>query len=112
MDAPPVALVSLLTTDRRLIYRPVQHLTSCQSGTWKSGNSTWRVGATFQVWPGKTQTLGRFKLCVITYRIDGKELAITQVVPTDAPDSDGNMNWSAYNGTQYSPYYMGIHCFI
>lgn len=84
----------------------------CQSGTWKSGNSTWRVGATFQVWPGKTQTLGRFKLCVITYRIDGKELAITQVVPTDAPDSDGNMNWSAYNGTQYSPYYMGIHCFI
>lgn len=36
MDAPPVALVSLLTTDRRLIYRPVQHLTSCQSGTWKN----------------------------------------------------------------------------
>ena len=34
MDAPPVALVSLLTTDRRLIYRPVQHLTSCQSGAW------------------------------------------------------------------------------
>lgn len=35
MDAPPVALVSLLTTDRRLIYRPVHHLTSiCQSGAW------------------------------------------------------------------------------
>lgn len=39
MDAPPVALVSLLTTDRRLIYRPVQHLTSCQSGVWRSGDS-------------------------------------------------------------------------
>ena len=38
MDAPPVALVSLLTTDRRLIYRPVQHLTSCQSGVWKSSS--------------------------------------------------------------------------
>ncbi len=37
MDAPPVALVSLLTTDRRLIYRPVQHLTSCQSGVWRAG---------------------------------------------------------------------------
>lgn len=51
MDAPPVALVSLLTTDRRLIYRPVQHLTSCQSGVWAgAGNKaierlTWSISS-------------------------------------------------------------------
>ncbi|EDQ2394138.1 hypothetical protein RU50_005233 [Salmonella enterica subsp. enterica] len=56
--------------------------------------------------------MGRFKLCINTYRIDGREMALTQLIPTDAPDADGNMNWRAYNGTQYSAYYMGIHCFI
>ncbi len=39
-------------------------------------------------------------------------MALTQLIPTDAPDADGNMNWQAYNGTQYRSYYMGIHCFI
>lgn len=86
---------------------------SCQSGLWRNaGKASWRVGGTFTVWPGQTQTLGRFKLCINTYRIDGREMALTQLVPTDAPDADGNMNWQAYNGTQYPAYYMGIHCFI
>ncbi|EGS2621998.1 hypothetical protein I8K75_000312 [Salmonella enterica] len=88
-------------------------LPQCQSGRWqKAGKTNWRVGGTFTVWPGQTQTLGRFKLCINTYRIDGREMALTQLVPTDAPDADGNMNWLAYNGTQYPAYYMGIHCFI
>ncbi|EBH2659091.1 shufflon system plasmid conjugative transfer pilus tip adhesin PilV [Salmonella enterica] len=86
---------------------------SCQSGRWKNqGKITWKVGGTFTVWPGQTQDLGRFKLCINTYRIDGREMALTQLIPTDAPDADGNMNWRAYNGTQYYAYYMGIHCFI
>lgn len=61
MDAPPVALVSLLTTDRRLIYRPVQHLTSCQSGVWSGGakiNSSacqWVSSPDAWVNPGKRQ---------------------------------------------------------
>ncbi|EAO8766696.1 hypothetical protein CBH39_004013 [Salmonella enterica subsp. enterica serovar 4,[5],12:b:-] len=70
---------------------------------------TWKVGGTFTVWPGQTQDLGRFKLCINTYRIDGREMALTQLIPTDSPDADGNMNWRAYNGYAY---YMGIHCFI
>ncbi|EBR9315765.1 TPA: shufflon system plasmid conjugative transfer pilus tip adhesin PilV, partial [Salmonella enterica subsp. enterica serovar Muenchen] len=79
---------------------------------WENvGKTTWKVGGTFTVWPGQTQDLGRFKLCINTYRIDGREMALTQLIPTDAPDADGNMNWRAYNGTQYSAYYMGIHCF-
>ncbi|ECG8596051.1 shufflon system plasmid conjugative transfer pilus tip adhesin PilV [Salmonella enterica subsp. salamae] len=86
---------------------------SCQSGLWKNqGKMTWKVGGTFTVWPGQTQDLGRFKLCINTYRIDGREMALTQLIPTDSPDADGNMNWRAYNGTQYYAYYMGIHCFI
>ncbi|EHI5301718.1 shufflon system plasmid conjugative transfer pilus tip adhesin PilV [Salmonella enterica] len=86
---------------------------SCKSGRWQNvGKTTWKVGGTFTVWPGQTQDLGRFKLCINTYRIDGREMALTQLIPTDAPDADGNMNWRAYNGTQYSAYYMGIHCFI
>ncbi|EBG1930747.1 shufflon system plasmid conjugative transfer pilus tip adhesin PilV [Salmonella enterica] len=86
---------------------------TCQYGRWQSpGKTTWKVGGTFTVWPGQTQDLGRFKLCINTYRIDGREMALTQLIPTDAPDADGNMNWRAYNGTQYSAYYMGIHCFI
>ncbi|HFG7806543.1 TPA: shufflon system plasmid conjugative transfer pilus tip adhesin PilV [Salmonella enterica subsp. enterica serovar Java] len=86
---------------------------SCQYGRWKNqGKMTWKVGGTFTVWPGQTQDLGRFKLCINTYRIDGREMALTQLIPTDSPDADGNMNWRAYNGTQYYAYYMGIHCFI
>ncbi|EAA8947187.1 shufflon system plasmid conjugative transfer pilus tip adhesin PilV [Salmonella enterica] len=85
----------------------------CQSGRWKNAEkTTWKVGGTFTVWPGQTQDLGRFKLCINTYRIDGREMALTQLIPTDSPDADGNMNWRAYNGTQYYAYYMGIHCFI
>ncbi|EBX2707291.1 Shufflon protein B [Salmonella enterica subsp. enterica serovar Bredeney] len=86
---------------------------SCQSGRWKNqGKMTWKVGGSFTVWPGQTQDLGRFKLCINTYRVDGREMALTQLIPTDTPDADGNMNWRAYNGTQYYAYYMGIHCFI
>ncbi|EIK1335784.1 shufflon system plasmid conjugative transfer pilus tip adhesin PilV [Salmonella enterica] len=85
---------------------------SCQSGVWKQTSFSWRVGATFQIWPGQSQNLGRFKLCINTYRIDGKEMALTQLIPTDAPDTNGNMNWYAQNATQYASYYMGIHCFI
>ncbi|EAO8767312.1 shufflon system plasmid conjugative transfer pilus tip adhesin PilV [Salmonella enterica] len=86
---------------------------SCKYGRWEnSGKTTWKVGGTFTVWPGQTQDLGRFKLCINTYRIDGREMALTQLIPTDSPDADGNMNWRAYNGTQYYAYYMGIHCFI
>ncbi|ECF9146608.1 shufflon system plasmid conjugative transfer pilus tip adhesin PilV [Salmonella enterica subsp. enterica serovar Oranienburg] len=85
---------------------------SCQSGRWKDINFSFRVGATFQVWPGQTVNLGRFKLCINSYRIDGRELAITELIPTDGPDENGYMNWRATNATQYSPYYMGIHCFI
>ncbi|EDT7229009.1 shufflon system plasmid conjugative transfer pilus tip adhesin PilV [Salmonella enterica subsp. enterica] len=65
---------------------------SCQSGVWKSTNFSLRVGATFQVWPGQTVNLGRFKLCINTYRIDGREMALTELIPTDAPDTNGNMN--------------------
>ncbi|ECJ2274535.1 shufflon system plasmid conjugative transfer pilus tip adhesin PilV [Salmonella enterica subsp. diarizonae] len=85
---------------------------SCQSGVWKSSEFSFRVAGTYQVWPGQTVNLGRFKLCINTYRIDGREMALTELIPTDGPDSNGNMNWRAYNGTQYSAYYMGIHCFI
>ncbi|MJZ42573.1 hypothetical protein DS487_17050 [Salmonella enterica subsp. enterica] len=85
---------------------------TCQSGIWQSGKINWHVGGTFQIWPGQTVNLGRFKLCINTYRIDGRELAITELIPTDAPDAGGNMNWRAKNATQYPPYYMGIHCFI
>ncbi|EBT4130450.1 hypothetical protein CKP65_06785 [Salmonella enterica] len=85
---------------------------TCQSGIWKDINYSLKVAGTFQVWPGQTVNLGRFKLCINTYRIDGRELAITEVIPTDAPDANGYMNWRATNATQYSPYYMGIHCFI
>nr|EGR8499892.1 hypothetical protein [Salmonella enterica] len=87
-------------------------LPQCQSGRWKDINFSFRVGATFQVWPGQTVNLGRFKLCINSYRIDGRELAITELIPTDGPDEKGYMNWRATNATQYSPYYMGINCFI
>ncbi|WP_242617753.1 shufflon system plasmid conjugative transfer pilus tip adhesin PilV, partial [Salmonella enterica] len=43
---------------------------SCQSGLWKDINFSLKVAGTFQVWPGQTVNLGRFKLCINTYRID------------------------------------------
>lgn len=85
---------------------------SCQSGIWQDIKFSFKIGGTFQVWPGQTVNLGRFKLCINTYRIDGRELAITELIPTDGPDENGYMNWRATNATQYSPYYMGIYCFI
>ncbi|ECV6934966.1 hypothetical protein F3M32_18800 [Salmonella enterica] len=85
---------------------------TCQSGLWQGIKFSFKIGGTFQVWPGQTVNLGRFKLCINTYRIDGRELAITELIPTDGPDENGYMNWRATNSTQYSPYYMGIHCFI
>ncbi|MGC6746888.1 hypothetical protein ACP0HM_35470 [Escherichia coli] len=36
-----------------------------------------------------------FKLCINTYRIDGREMAETEVVPIDMPDSNGEMTWQA-----------------
>lgn len=86
---------------------------SCENRVWRKGSDLqWRVGGTFNVWPGQTVNLGRFKLCVNTYRIDGQEMASTRLEPVDAPDSNGNFMWRASNATQYSSYYMGIHCFI
>ncbi|EAM8731487.1 hypothetical protein B0T92_18880 [Salmonella enterica] len=87
-------------------------LPQCQSGIWQDIKFSFKIGGTFQVWPGQTVNLGRFKLCINTYRIDGRELAITELIPTDGPDENGYMNWRATNATQYSPYYMGIYCFI
>ena len=62
------------------------------------------------LYPKNTQVLGRFKLCINTYRIDGREMAETEVVPIDMPDSNGEMTWQAKNYTQYSSYFMKITC--
>lgn len=84
---------------------------SCQSGTWKSSSaSIWTNIKTFTLYPKNTQVLGRFKLCINTYRIDGREMAETEVVPIDMPDSNGEMTWQAKNYTQYSSYFMKITC--
>ncbi|EIZ3521698.1 shufflon system plasmid conjugative transfer pilus tip adhesin PilV [Escherichia coli] len=84
---------------------------SCQSGTWKSSSaSIWTNIKTFTLYPKNTQVLGRFKLCINTYRIDGREMAETEVAPIDMPDSNGEMTWQAKNYTQYSSYFMKITC--
>ncbi|WP_234222628.1 hypothetical protein, partial [Salmonella enterica] len=71
-------------------------LQACQSGTWKSSSaSIWTNIKTFTLYPKNTQVLGRFKLCINTYRIDGREMAETEVVPIDMPDSNGEMTWQA-----------------
>ncbi len=72
--------------------------------------SIWTNIKTFTLYPKNTQVLGRFKLCINTYRIDGREMAETEVVPIDMPDSNGEMTWQAKNYTQYSSYFMKITC--
>ncbi|CTA53430.1 phage integrase family site-specific recombinase [Shigella sonnei] len=90
---------------------PDWHWPTCQSGTWKSSSaSIWTNIKTFTLYPKNTQVLGRFKLCINTYRIDGREMAETEVVPIDMPDSNGEMTWQAKNYTQYSSYFMKITC--
>ncbi|WP_213046258.1 hypothetical protein, partial [Escherichia coli] len=87
------------------------HGGQCQSGRWKSSSpSLWSSAKTFTLYPKNTLLLGRFKLCVNSFRRDGKEMAETEVKPLDQPDSNGEMNWQASNQTQYSSYYMNIVC--
>ncbi len=77
-------------------------LQACQSGTWKSSSaSIWTNIKTFTLYPKNTQVLGRFKLCINTYRIDGREMAETEVIPIDMPDSNGEMTWQAKNYTVF-----------
>ncbi|EHQ3474434.1 TPA: hypothetical protein MY503_005107 [Escherichia coli] len=96
-----------------LLHVPDWHWPPCQSGSWKSIGSSapWTSVTSFTLYPTTTKALGKFKLCVNTYRIDGKETAMTRVWPTDNPDANGEMNWSAYNGTLYGSYYITVHCF-
>ncbi|ESG92438.1 shufflon protein B [Salmonella enterica subsp. enterica serovar Indiana str. ATCC 51959] len=115
-------LISYIFTDVKCLNIKVQpirtpntglaRLPQCQSGIWQDIKFSFKIGGIFQIWPGQTVNLGRFKLCINTYRIDGREMALTELIPTDTPDSNGLMNWRAMNATQYSSYYMGIHCFI
>src|SRR5699024_10756126 len=74
---------------------PDWHGGQCQSGSWKSIGSAapWTSVTSFTLYPTTTKALGKFKLCVNTYRIDGKETAMTRVWPTDNPDVNGEMNW-------------------
>ncbi|EKG7466528.1 hypothetical protein O4D66_004594 [Salmonella enterica] len=96
-----------------LLHVPDWHGGQCQSGSWKSIGSSapWTSVTSFTLYPTTTKALGKFKLCVNTYRIDGKETAMTRVWPIDNPDANGEMNWSAYNGTLYGSYYITVHCF-
>ncbi|TNK49175.1 hypothetical protein CI641_023750 [Escherichia coli] len=72
---------------------------TCQSGTWKSSSaSIWTNIKTFTLYPKNTQVLGRFKLCINTYRIDGREMAETEVVPIDMPDSNGHSHQPITHG--------------
>ncbi|EAO6531855.1 shufflon system plasmid conjugative transfer pilus tip adhesin PilV, partial [Salmonella enterica] len=84
---------------------------SCQSGIWRTSKNGWSSVRRFTLYPKNSIDLGRFKLCINSYRIDGREMAETEVVPTDEPDINGEMNWRATNRTQYQYYFMGITCF-
>ncbi|EBW6364048.1 Shufflon protein B [Salmonella enterica subsp. enterica serovar Oranienburg] len=84
---------------------------SCQYGRWQPNKSGWRSISRFTLYPKNSVNLGRFKLCINSFRIDGREMAQTEVIPTDEPDANGEMNWMASNQTQYASYYMGITCF-
>ncbi|ENR6800110.1 hypothetical protein ACEWTF_001966 [Salmonella enterica] len=84
---------------------------TCQSGIWHTSKNGWSSVSKFTLYPKNSIDLGRFKLCINSYRIDGKEMAETAVVPTDEPDINGEMNWRASNWTQYPSYFMGITCF-
>ncbi|EGD0798134.1 hypothetical protein IAQ76_001167 [Salmonella enterica] len=86
-------------------------LPQCQSGIWHTSKNGWSSVSKFTLYPKNSIDLGRFKLCINSYRIDGKEMAETAVVPTDEPDINGEMNWRASNWTQYPSYFMGITCF-
>ncbi|TBN79735.1 hypothetical protein EYZ55_22885 [Salmonella enterica subsp. enterica] len=98
-------------SEPEVFHVPDWHVGQCQSGTWKSSSaSIWTNIKTFTLYPKNTQVLGRFKLCINTYRIDGREMAETEVVPIDIPDSNGEMTWQAKNYTQYSSYFMKITC--
>lgn len=84
---------------------------SCQYGLWRTSKNGWSSVRRFTLYPKNSIDLGRFKLCINSYRIDGREMAETEVVPTDEPDINGEMNWRASNRTQYASYFMGITCF-
>ncbi len=49
--------------------------------------------------------LRRFKLCINTYRIDGREMAIAEVIPIDMPDSNGEITWQAKTTHSIRPLY-------
>ncbi|MYO32566.1 hypothetical protein DCI59_25200, partial [Salmonella enterica subsp. enterica serovar Kentucky] len=71
-------------SEPEVFHVPDWHWPTCQSGTWKSSSaSIWTNIKTFTLYPKNTQVLGRFKLCINTYRIDGREMAETEVVPID-----------------------------
>ncbi|EAB7739678.1 hypothetical protein RDB90_004256 [Salmonella enterica] len=86
-------------------------LLACKYGRWQTSKSVWRSVSRFTLYPKNSMNLGRFKLCINSFRIDGREMAQTEVIPTDEPDANGEMNWLASNQTQYASYYMGITCF-
>lgn len=88
-----------------------QGLSYCKYGRWQTNKSVWQSVSRFTLYPKNSMSLGRFKLCINSFRIDGREMAQTEVIPTDEPDANGEMNWLASNQTQYASYYMGITCF-
>lgn len=85
-------------------------LQACQSGTEIIISVDMDEYKNIYVISQKHTGLRRFKLCINTYRIDGREMAETEVVPIDMPDSNGEMTWQAKNYTQYSSYFMKITC--
>ena len=87
-------------------------LLSCVNGKWENNNNDgFKSVSSFNIYPGQTRNLGLFKLCVIGYRIDGKEMALTHLYPSNQPNGNGQMNWVGMNATQYSSYYFTAYCF-